>query len=212
LDLGIGIPQIAEAVFARCLSAIKEERVAASKVLKGPAAQVEVKKALFVKQLEQAVYASKICSYAQGYQLLRAAAKEYKWDLHYGEIALVWRQGCIIRARFLGKIKEAFDANPSMANLLLDPYFKKVIAKAQNAWREVIKTAVDLGIPVPAMSTALNYYDSYRSARLPANLLQAQRDYFGAHTYERVDKPRGEFYHHVWTESGGNTVASTYTV
>jgi len=212
LDLGIGIPQIAEAVFARCLSAIKEERVAASKVLKGPSAKPDVDKKLFVKQLEQAVYASKICSYAQGYQLLRAAAKEYKWDLNYGEIALVWRQGCIIRARFLGKIKEAFDADPQLANLLLDPYFKKTVAKAQNAWRAVIKTAVDLGIPVPAMSTALNYFDAYRSARLPANLLQAQRDYFGAHTYERVDKPRGEFYHHIWTESGGNTAASTYTV
>jgi 6-phosphogluconate dehydrogenase len=213
LDLGIGIPQIAEAVFARCLSAIKEERVAASKLLKGPdTKKVAVDKKLFVKQLEQAVYASKICSYAQGYQLLRAAAKEYKWDLHYGEIALVWRQGCIIRARFLGKIKEAFDANPALANLLLDPYFKKTVAKAQTAWRAVVKTAVDLGIPVPAMSTALNYFDSYRSARLPANLLQAQRDYFGAHTYERVDKPRGEFYHHIWTESGGNTAASTYTV
>ncbi|MDR2849981.1 MAG: decarboxylating NADP(+)-dependent phosphogluconate dehydrogenase [Verrucomicrobiota bacterium] len=213
LDLGIGIPQIAEAVFARCLSAIKEERVAAAKVLKGPdTSKVAIDKALFVKQLEQAVYASKICSYAQGYQLLRSAAKEYQWALNYGEIALVWRQGCIIRARFLGKIKEAFDANPQLANLLLDPYFKKVVAKAQDAWREVIKTAVSLGIPVPAMSTALNYFDAYRSARLPANLLQAQRDYFGAHTYERVDKPRGEFYHHIWTESGGNTAASTYTV
>jgi len=212
LDLGVAIPQIAEAVFARCLSAIKEERVAASKVLKGPASKAKVDKARFVKQLEQAVYASKICSYAQGYQLMRAAAAEYKWDLNYGEIALVWRQGCIIRARFLGKIKEAFDKNPTLANLLLDPYFKKVIAKAQNAWREVIRSAVALGIPVPAMSTALNYYDAYRSARLPANLLQAQRDYFGAHTYERVDKPRGEFYHHIWTESGGNTAASTYTV
>jgi len=212
LDLGVAIPQIAEAVFARCLSAIKEERVAASKVLKGPASKAKVDKVRFVKQLEQAVYASKICSYAQGYQLMRAAAAEYKWDLNYGEIALVWRQGCIIRARFLGKIKEAFDKNPTLANLLLDPYFKKVIAKAQNAWREVIRSAVALGIPVPAMSTALNYYDAYRSARLPANLLQAQRDYFGAHTYERVDKPRGEFYHHIWTESGGNTAASTYTV
>ena len=213
LDLGIGIPQIAEAVFARCLSAIKEERVAASKVLKGPATgKIAIDKSVFVKHLEQAVYASKICSYAQGYQLLRAAAKEYKWDLRYGEIALVWRQGCIIRARFLGKIKEAFDADPELANLLLDPYFKKVVTKAQTAWRTVIKTAVDLGIPVPAMSTALNYFDAYRSARLPANLLQAQRDYFGAHTYERVDKPRGEFHHHIWTESGGSTAASTYTV
>jgi len=212
LDLGVAIPQIAEAVFARCLSAIKEERVAASKVLKGPSAHVKVDAKRFVKQLEQAVYASKICSYAQGYQLMRAAAKEYTWDLHYGEIALVWRQGCIIRARFLGKIKEAFDANPDLANLLLDPYFKKVIARSQAAWREVVKTAVDLGVPVPAMSTALNYFDAYRSARLPANPLQAQRDYFGAHTFERVDKPRGEFYHHIWTESGGHTAASTYTL
>jgi 6-phosphogluconate dehydrogenase len=211
LDLGVGIPQIAEAVFARCLSAIKDERVAASKVLKY-SSKTKVNKALLVKQLEQAVYASKICSYAQGYQLMRAAAKEYKWKLNYGEIALVWRQGCIIRARFLGNIRDAFDSNPELANLLLDPYFKKVVIKAQKAWREVIKTAVELGIPVPAMSTALNYFDAYRSARLPANLLQAQRDYFGAHTYERVDKPRGEFHHHIWTESGGNTAASTYVV
>ncbi|HHU13944.1 MAG: decarboxylating NADP(+)-dependent phosphogluconate dehydrogenase [Kiritimatiellae bacterium] len=211
LDLGVAIPQIAEAVFARYLSAVKDERVAASKLLKGPAKKIDVDKKLFIKQLEQAVYASKICSYAQGYQLLRAAAEEYKWDLNYGEIALVWRQGCIIRARFLGKIKEAFDADPKLANLLLDPYFKKTVAKAQSAWRAVIKTAIDLGIPVPAMGTALNYFDSYRSARLPANLLQAQRDYFGAHTFERVDKPRGEFYHHIWTESGGSTAASTYT-
>ena len=212
LDLGVGIPQIAEAVFARCLSAIKDERVAAAKSLFRKPDAIDVDKKFFVKQLEQAVYASKICSYAQGYQLMRAAAQEYKWDLNYGEIALVWRQGCIIRARFLGKIKEAFDANPALANLLLDPYFKKVIANAQEAWRAVIKIAVDLGIPVPAMSTALNYFDAYRSARLPANLIQAQRDYFGAHTFERVDKPRGEFYHHIWTESGGNTAASTYSV
>jgi 6-phosphogluconate dehydrogenase len=211
LDLGVGIPQIAEAVFARCLSAIKDERVAAAKVLKY-SSKTKVNKALLVKQLEQAVYASKICSYAQGYQLMRAAAKEYKWKLNYGEIALVWRQGCIIRARFLGNIRDAFDSNPELANLLLDPYFKKVVINAQKAWREVIKTAVELGIPVPAMSTALNYFDAYRSARLPANLLQAQRDYFGAHTYERVDKPRGEFHHHIWTESGGNTAASTYVV
>ncbi len=213
LDLGVGIPQIAEAVFARCLSAIKEERVAAAKLLKGPNTKdVKINRARFIKNLEQAVYASKICSYAQGYQLLRAAAKEYGWELNYGEIALVWRQGCIIRARFLGKIKEAFDSDPKLANLLLDPYFQKVVSKAQKAWREVIVSAVALGIPIPAMSTALNYFDAYRSARLPANLLQAQRDYFGAHTFERVDKPRGEFYHHIWTESGSNTAASTYTV
>jgi 6-phosphogluconate dehydrogenase len=212
LDLGVAIPQIAEAVFARCLSAIKEERVAASKVLNGPAKKPAVDAKRFIRLLEQAVYASKICSYAQGYQLMRAAAKEYNWDLNYGEIALVWRQGCIIRARFLGKIKEAFDRNPKLANLLLDPYFRRVIGRAQSAWREVIQTAIAWGIPVPAMGTALNYFDGYRSARLPANLLQAQRDYFGAHTFERVDKPRGQFFHHIWTADGGNTSASTYTV
>jgi 6-phosphogluconate dehydrogenase len=213
LDLGIGIPQIAEAVFARCLSAIKDERVAASAKLAGP----EVKKfkgdkKVFIQQLRDAVYASKICSYAQGYQLMRAASVEYKWGLKYGEIAMIWRGGCIIRARFLGKIKTAFEKNPELANLLLDPYFKKVVADAQDAWRKVIKTAIDLGIPVPAMGTALNYYDSYRSARLPANLLQAQRDYFGAHTFERVDKPRGQFFHVDWTGRGGKTTANTYTV
>lgn len=212
LDMGVAIPQIAEAVFSRCLSAIKEERVAASKIIKGPAKKPAVDGKRLIRQLEKAVYASKICSYAQGYQLMRTAAKEYGWKLNYGEIALIWRQGCIIRARFLGKIKEAFDRDPDLANLLLDPYFNNVVSKAQKSWREVIKTAIDLGIPVPAMSTALNYFDGYRSERLPANLLQAQRDYFGAHTYERVDKPRGTFYHHIWTESGGNTAASTYTV
>lgn len=213
LDLGVGIPQIAEAVFARCLSAVKDERVAAAEKISGPdPRKTIVNKTQFLKQLERAVYAAKICSYAQGYQLLRAAAAEYKWDLNYGEIALVWRQGCIIRARFLGNIKEAFDTNPELDNLLLDAYFNKVVTKAQKAWRTVIKTAVDLGIPVPAMGTALNYFDAYRSARLPANLLQAQRDYFGAHTFERVDKARGEHFHHIWTESGGSTAASNYTV
>jgi 6-phosphogluconate dehydrogenase len=212
LDLGVGIPQIAEAVFARCLSAIKEERVAASRVLKGPSPRFTGSRAAFLRQLHDAVYASKICSYAQGYQLLREASKEYKWDLRFGEIAMIWRAGCIIRAQFLGKIKEAFDRDPALANLLLDPYFRGVAAKAQRAWRTVIKTAVDLGVPVPAMGTALSYYDAYRAARLPANLLQAQRDYFGAHTYERVDRPRGQFFHTDWTGSGGKTAASTYTV
>ncbi|MBP5510295.1 MAG: decarboxylating NADP(+)-dependent phosphogluconate dehydrogenase [Kiritimatiellae bacterium] len=212
LDLGVAIPQIAEAVFARCMSAAKEERVAAARVLKGPARKQAVDAKAFVKQLEQAVYAAKICSYAQGYQLMRAAAAEYGWQLNYGEIALVWRQGCIIRARFLGKIKEAFERDPALANLLLDPYFAGVVKKAQAAWRNVVKTAIDWGIPVPAMSTALTYFDSYRSARLPANLLQAQRDYFGAHTFERVDQPRGRFFHHKWTPDGGDTAASTYTV
>jgi 6-phosphogluconate dehydrogenase len=199
-------------VFARCLSAIKDERVAAAKVLKGPRARFSGDRARFLKQLCEAVYASKICSYAQGFQLLRAASVEYKWELKFGEIALMWRGGCIIRAQFLGEIKKAFDKRPELANLLLDPYFRKVVAKAQSAWRNVIRTAVKLGIPVPAMGTALNYYDSYRCERLPANLLQAQRDYFGAHTYERTDKPRGEFFHTDWTGQGGKTAASTYTV
>jgi len=212
LDLGVGIPQIAEAVFARCLSAIKEERVAASKKLRGPRAGFKGDRAKFLEQLRAAVFAAKICSYAQGYQLLRAASQEHGWDLKFGEIALMWRSGCIIRASFLGNIKEAFDKRPKLANLLLDPYFKRVISKSQTAWRKVIKTAIGLGIPVPAMGTALNYYDSYRCARLPANLLQAQRDYFGAHTFERVDKPRGEYSHFNWTGSGGATSASTYTV
>jgi len=212
LDLGVGIPQIAEAVFARCLSAIKEERVAASAKLSGPTGKFKANRAAFLRQLEKAVYAAKICSYAQGFQLLRGAAAEYKWNLRYGDMAMIWRGGCIIRARFLGKIKQAFDRNPGLANLLLDPYFRKVVIDAQKDWRAVIKTAIELGIPVPAMGTSLNYYDSYRSARLPANLLQAQRDYFGAHTYERVDKPRGQFFHTDWTGTGGKTSASTYVV
>jgi 6-phosphogluconate dehydrogenase len=212
LDLGVGIPQIAEAVFARCLSAVKDERVAAAKVLPGPAKGFDGDRKQFVPLLREAVYAAKICSYAQGYQLLRAASEEYGWDLKFGEIALIWRGGCIIRARFLGKIKEAFDRSPALANLLLDPYFTKVAGDAQESWRKVVKTAIDLGIPVSAMGSALNYHDAYRSERLPANLLQAQRDYFGAHTYERVDKPRGEFFHTNWTGEGGTTAASTYSV
>ena len=212
LDMGIGIPQIAEAVFARCLSAVKDERVAASKVLPGPDTKFEGDKKAFIDQLRDAVFASKVCSYAQGFQLLRAASGEYGWDLNYGDIALMWRGGCIIRAQFLGNIKEAFDNNPELDNLLLDPYFKDVVVNAQDAWRNVVKTAVELGISVPAISTALNYYDAYRAERLPANLLQAQRDYFGAHTYERLDKARGEFFHTNWTGRGGTTSASTYTV
>lgn len=211
LDLGIAIPQIAEAVFARCLSAIKEERVAAAKLLDGPGTSFDGEREVFLAKLHDAVYASKICSYAQGYQLLRAASAAFGWELNYGEIALMWRGGCIIRAQFLDRIKDAFDADPDLANLLLAPYFKEVVANAQGAWRDVLKTAVSLGIPAPAMSAALNYYDGYRCERLPANLLQAQRDYFGAHTYERVDKPRGEYFHTNWTGRGGATAASTYT-
>ncbi|HPG40000.1 MAG TPA: decarboxylating NADP(+)-dependent phosphogluconate dehydrogenase [bacterium] len=212
LDLGIPAQTVAEAVFARAMSAIKEERVAASKELAGPKQQFTGDKQEFIEMIRKALYASKICSYAQGYQLMRAAAAEYKWTLKYGDIALMWRNGCIIRAQFLGKIKEAFDKNPTLANLLLDPYFKSIIEQNQAAWRTVIAKAVELGVPVPAFSSALAYYDGYRSARLSANLLQAQRDYFGAHTYERVDKPRGAFFHTNWTGRGGSTSASTYTV
>ena len=180
-----------EAVLARAMSAIKEERVAASKILRGPSAKFSGNREEFTEMVRQALYASKICSYAQGFQLMREAAKEYKWNLKYGEISLMWREGCIIRAQFLGKIKEAFDKNPSLQNLLLDDYFKNAIEKSQNAWRKVVATAIEWGIPVPAFSSALAYYDGYRSGLVSANLLQAQRDYFGAHTYERVDKPRG---------------------
>ncbi|MGQ9661726.1 MAG: decarboxylating NADP(+)-dependent phosphogluconate dehydrogenase [Kiritimatiellia bacterium] len=212
LDLGVGIPQIAEAVFARCLSAVKEERVAASRKLKGPRPTFKGDRAKTLRQLHDAVYASKICSYAQGFQLMRAASEEYGWNLKFGDIALLWRNGCIIRARFLGKIKEAFDRDPKLPNLLLDPYFCKVAAKSQTAWRGIVRTAVKLGIPIPAIGTALTYYDAYRCERLPANLLQAQRDYFGAHMFERVDKPRGQFFHFDWTGTGGATASSVYVV
>ena len=212
LDLGVGIPQIGEAVFARCLSAIKNERLAAAPLLAGPKRAFKGDRAAFLQDLHDAVYAAKISSYAQGFQLLRAASAEYKWDLHYGQIALLWRAGCIIRARFLGKIKDAFVANPDLANLLLDPYFQNVVSDAQRGWRRVVKTAIDCGIPLPAMGSSLTYYDSYRAERLPANLLQAQRDYFGAHTYERVDRPRGQFFHTDWTGRGGKTASSAYVV
>jgi len=212
LNEGQPLTLIGEAVFARCLSALKEERVAASKVLKGEVESFDGDKTAFINDLRQALYASKIISYAQGYQLLRAAAATYGWNLNYGGIALMWRGGCIIRSVFLGKIKEAFDRNPKLENLLLDPFFADVVQKSQKPWRNVVTTAVRLGIPVPAISTALAFFDGYRSERLPANLLQAQRDYFGAHTYERVDKPRGEFFHTNWTGRGGDTSASTYTV
>jgi 6-phosphogluconate dehydrogenase len=210
LDLGIPLTLISEAVFGRCLSAIKEDRVAASKILSGPKIKFTGDKNAFLNDLEKALYASKIVSYAQGFTMLRAAAEEYKWNLNYGGIALLWRGGCIIRSIFLGKIKEAFDKSPNLSNLLLDPFFKNKIDVAQEAWRRVISTAVLSGIWVPAFSTALNYFDGYRNSRLPANLLQAQRDYFGAHQYERVDKPRGEFFHTNWTGRGGETASSTY--
>ena len=212
LNLGQPLTLIGEAVFARCLSALKEERLDASKILSGPAAEFKGDKETFIDDLRQALYASKIISYAQGYQLMRAAAKEYGWNLNYGGIALMWRGGCIIRSVFLGKIKEAFDRKPDLVNLLLDLFFKEAVENAQDPWRRVVTAAVEMGIPMPAMSAALTFYDGYRSECLPANLLQAQRDYFGAHTYERVDKPRGEFFHTNWTGRGGTTAASTYTV
>ncbi|MFA7372498.1 MAG: decarboxylating NADP(+)-dependent phosphogluconate dehydrogenase [bacterium] len=198
LDLGIAAPTIAEAVFARCISAIKDERVAASKVLSGPDGKYEGDKESFIEAIRQALYASKICSYAQGYAMMREAAKEWGWELNFGDIALMWRGGCIIRAQFLQHIKDAFDVEPGLANLLLAPYFKDAVQKAQANWRLVISTATNLGIPVPAFSSALSYYDSYRRDRLSANLIQAQRDYFGAHTYNRIDK-EGVF-HTEWLE------------
>lgn len=212
LDLGIPLTLISEAVYARCLSAIKDERVNASKVLSGPQPKFIGDKEAFLNDLEKALYASKIVSYAQGFTLLRAAAEEFKWDFNYGGIALLWRGGCIIRSVFLGKIKEAFDNNPALPNLMLDPFFKEKVESSQDAWRRVISTAVMNGIWIPAFSTALNYFDGYRNGRLPANLLQAQRDYFGAHMYERIDKPRGEFFHTNWTGRGGETASSTYVV
>jgi 6-phosphogluconate dehydrogenase len=212
LDLGIPLTLIGESVFARCLSAQKDERVRASKILSGPAKSFDGDKAAFIEDIKNALFASKVVSYAQGYVLMRAAAEEFKWDLNYGNIALMWRGGCIIRSVFLGKIKEAFDNNPELENLLLDPYFKDKIDAAMASWRNVVSKAALAGVPVPAFSSALSYYDGYRSERLPANLLQAQRDYFGAHTYERVDKPRGEFFHTNWTGRGGDTTSNTYNV
>jgi 6-phosphogluconate dehydrogenase len=212
LELGMPMTLVGEAVFARCLSALKDERVKAAKVLQGPPCQFEGDRKAFVDDIRQAMYASKIVSYAQGYMLMREAAKEYKWNLNYGGIALMWRGGCIIRSRFLGKIRDAFAKNPDLNNLLLDDFFRDVIHNNQASWRTVVAGAVQLGIPVPAISSGLAFYDGYRHERLPANLLQAQRDYFGAHTYERIDKPRGQFFHTNWTGRGGKVSASTYTV
>jgi 6-phosphogluconate dehydrogenase len=211
-NLGIPITLIAEAVYARCVSAMKEERVAAAKKLKGPKPVIKGDHKKFIEAIRQALYASKIVSYAQGYMLMRAAAAEYKWNLNNGGIALMWRGGCIIRSAFLGKIKEAFDKNPKLSNLLLDPFFKKAIKDCQRSWRNVVAMAAKKGIPVPAFSTALAFYDGYRTERLPANLLQAQRDYFGAHTYKRIDDPMGKDHHTNWTGKGGTTSSSTYTV
>jgi 6-phosphogluconate dehydrogenase len=216
-DLGIPITLIAEAVYARCVSALKDERVKAARKLKGPrptlaVAKKEEPKKAFLNNIRDALYASKIVSYAQGYMLMRAAAQEYRWTLNYGGIALMWRGGCIIRSRFLGRIKEAFDHNSKLTNLMLDNYFRGEIKRCQKGWRNVVAAAMKRGIPLPAFSTALAFYDQYRSSVLPANLLQAQRDYFGAHTYERLDKPRGQFFHTNWTGRGGEVASGTYTV
>jgi 6-phosphogluconate dehydrogenase len=211
-DLGQPATLIAEAVFSRCVSAMKDERVKAAKKLKGPRPKISGDRATIVAQIRDALYASKIISYAQGYMLMRAAAAENKWNLNNGGIALMWRGGCIIRSVLLGHIKNAFDKNPKLTNLLLDDYFRGEVKRCQKGWRAVVATAAKKGIPVPAFSTALAFFDGYRTPNLPANLLQAQRDYFGAHTYERTDKPRGEFFHTNWTGRGGTTSSSTYTV
>jgi 6-phosphogluconate dehydrogenase len=212
LQLGSPTATITEAVFARCMSALKEERVAASALLKGETSTFDGDRKAFVEDVRQSLYASKLCSYAQGFQLLKMAAAENDWNLNFGSIALMWRGGCIIRAQFLGDIKAAFDADAGLTNLLLARYFSSAIGESLPSWRRIVSSAALLGIPVPAFSSALSYYDGYRSDRLPANLLQAQRDYFGAHTYERIDRPRGEFFHTNWTGRGGDTVSSSYTV
>ncbi|HTW44309.1 MAG TPA: decarboxylating NADP(+)-dependent phosphogluconate dehydrogenase [Acidobacteriaceae bacterium] len=210
LDMGMPVTLIGEAVFARCLSALKDERVAASKVLTGPKPSAIVDRMEFIEDVRRALYCSKMISYAQGYMLLREAAKEQGWNLNMGGIALMWRGGCIIRSRFLGKIKDAYEKNPGLNNLLLDDFFSGVLNNYQASWRMAIVHAIEAGVPTPAFSTALAFYDGYRTAGLPANLLQAQRDFFGAHTYERVDKPRGEFFHTNWTGHGGRVSSSTY--
>ena len=212
LDLGIPLTLIGESVFARCLSAQKDMRVLASKSISGPAPTFNGDRKQMIADLKDALFGAKIISYAQGYNLMMEAANEYKWNLNYGGIALMWRGGCIIRSVFLGDIKKAFDNNPKLDNLLLDPYFKNIVEKAQAGWRRVCAAALTNGIPVPALTSALCYFDGLRTERLPANLLQAQRDYFGAHTYERIDKPRGEFFHTNWTGRGGDTASTTYVV
>jgi 6-phosphogluconate dehydrogenase len=213
LDTGQPVTLIGESVFARCLSSLKDERVAASLVLKGPKADVKVAdRAKFIEDVRRALFCSKIISYAQGYMLLRAAAKENNWNLNMGGIALMWRGGCIIRSQFLGDIKDAFKKNPKLENLLMSKFFSKLVNKYHPSWRKAVISAIKIGVPTPAFSTALAFFDGYRSARLPANLLQAQRDYFGAHTYERVDQPRGQFFHTNWTGKGGRVSSSTYTV
>jgi 6-phosphogluconate dehydrogenase len=212
LDLGMPVTLIGEAVYARCLSAMKDARVEASKILSGPKVKIEGDRNQWVEDIRLALLASKVVSYAQGFMLLREAAKEYHWDLNYGAVAMMWREGCIIRSVFLGDIKKAFDNQPGLSNLLLDPYFHGLIDRCQPSWRRAVSKAVEVGVPVPAFTTALSFFDGYRAGRLPANLLQAQRDYFGAHTYERIDQERGKYFHTNWTGKGGNVSAGTYTV
>ena len=210
LDRGMPLSLIGEAVFARCLSALKEERVAASQKYKAPSYATSLSKSQFSDAIAAALYASKIISYAQGFMLMRKASEENKWNLNFGSIALMWRGGCIIRSKFLGKIKEAYDKNPRLASLLIDPFFLGEITRSEASWRKTVAEGALLGVPLPCFSTALSFFDGYRSAQLPANLLQAQRDYFGAHTYERVDKPRGQFFHTNWTGTGGSVSSSSY--
>jgi 6-phosphogluconate dehydrogenase len=211
-DLGIPLTLVTEAVFARCLSAQIDERLAAAKVLPGPEPQFKGDKKAFIDDVESALYASKIISYAQGFALMSAMSRESGWTINNGAVALMWRGGCIIRSVFLGKIKEAFDRNPKLMNLLIDSYFAAELERCQPGWRRAVTAGIANGIPLPAMSAALAYFDGYRTGRLPANLLQAQRDYFGAHTYERVDRPRGQFFHTNWTGHGGTTASTSYTV
>ena len=212
LDLGIPLTLIGEAVFARCLSARKDERVVASKILPKLANDFSGDRADMVDAIRDALYASKIISYAQGYMLMREAAETYGWELNYGGIAMMWRGGCILRSQFLANIREAFDREPDLQNLLFDKFFIDAITDALPGWRKAVCTAISIGVPAPAFSSALSFYDGYRSEQLPANLLQAQRDYFGAHTYERVDKPAGEFFHTNWTGRGGDISATNYDV
>jgi 6-phosphogluconate dehydrogenase len=212
LEEGVPLTLISESVYARFLSSMKEERVYASKIFKETPITFNGDKKEFIEDVRKALYAAKIISYAQGYALMKASADAYAWQLNYGGIALMWRGGCIIRSAFLGKIKEAFDKNPTLNNLLLDPYFKETVESLTESWRKVVSTAVLNGIPTPSISAGLNYFDGYKTASLPANLLQAQRDYFGAHTYERIDQPRGKFFHTNWTGRGGDTSSTTYNV
>lgn len=212
LHLGVPLTLIGEAVFARCLSALKPQRVVAAKAISGPSPSFSGDKAAFIEDLKHALLAAKVVSYAQGFALIQEAAKEYKWQLDYGSIAMMWREGCIIRSVFLDNIKQAYDKHPELDNLMLDDYFNHMLSKAQSGWRNVVATSAVNGVAMPCISSALSYFDGYRTEHLPANLLQAQRDYFGAHTYERKDKPRGEFFHTNWTGRGGDTSSSTYDV